>query len=207
MADIYAAIASCQQNGIRLLDEAKEKLTLEVTTITKEELKGLKRIYALEYFELAFYLGWMLMPKHTGGRVVPNSPYMTILVTAVIGEHFSLFDTGDELDDGKALSPEVMKMNGRVGNHLTGHPFIQNISKKAGGFDKDGDVAFDLYCESSDFKSGDDWTSVRKPKIKEDDWYAVAAAAPFLFDTMQKLTSDLWHKLCKKKEDAILAGK
>ena len=24
---------------------------------------------------------------------------------------------------------------------------------------------------------------------------------------MQNLTSDLWYKLCKKKEDAILAGK
>ena len=36
VADIDAAIASCQQNGIRLLDEVKEKLTLEVTKITKE---------------------------------------------------------------------------------------------------------------------------------------------------------------------------
>ena len=30
VADIYAAIASCQQNGNRLLDEVKEKLTAEV---------------------------------------------------------------------------------------------------------------------------------------------------------------------------------
>ena len=52
--------------------------------------------------------------------------------------------------------------------------------KKPGGFDKDGDDTFDLYCESFGFKSGDDWTSVKKPKIKEDDWYAVATTAPFL---------------------------
>ena len=54
---------------------------------------------------------------------------MTTLVTAVIGEHFLLFDTGDELNDGKILSLEVMKMNGPVGNHLTGLPFIKNVSK------------------------------------------------------------------------------
>jgi len=98
-----------------------------------------------------------------------------------------------------------MKVNGRVGNHLTGLPLIKNVSKEAGGFDKDGDGAFDLYCESFGFKSGDDWTSVEKPKIKEDDWYTVAATAPFLFYTMQKLTSDLRHTLRQKKEDAILA--
>ena len=75
-------------------------------------------------------------------------------------------------------------MNGRVGNHLTGHPFIENVSKEAGGSDKDGDGTFDFYCESSGFKSDDDWTSVKKPKIKEDDWYLVAATAPSLFDIM-----------------------
>ena len=133
VADIYAAIASCQQNRIRLLDEVREKLTLEATKITKMEIKGLKRIYALEYFELAFYLGGMLLLKHTGGRVAPNSPYMTTLVTAVIGEHFLLFDTGDDLDDGETLSQEVMKMNGRVENHLIGLPFMENVSKEAGG--------------------------------------------------------------------------
>jgi len=58
--------------------------------ITKEKIKGLKRIYALEYFELAFYLGGVLLLEHTGGHIVPKSPYMTNLVHAVIGDHFSL---------------------------------------------------------------------------------------------------------------------
>ena len=30
VADVYAAITSCQQNGIRLLDKVKEELTLKV---------------------------------------------------------------------------------------------------------------------------------------------------------------------------------
>ena len=132
---------------------------------------------------------------------------MTTPVTVVIGEHFSLFDTGDELGNGESLSPEVMKMNGRMGNHLTGLLSIENVLKEARGFDKDGDDTFGLYCESSGLTSSDDWTSVEKPKIKEDNWDAVAAAAFSLFDIMQNLTSDLWHKLCKKKEDAILAGR
>ena len=62
VTDIYAAIASFQQNGNYLLDEMKEKLTAEMKKITKEEIKGLKRIYTLEYFELAFYLGGVLSP-------------------------------------------------------------------------------------------------------------------------------------------------
>ena len=145
VADIYAAIASCQQNGNRLLDEVKQKLTAEVKKITKEEIKGLKRIYALEYFELAFYLGGVLVLKHTGGRIAPSLPYMRSLVNAVIGDHFELFDTGDDLDDGETLSPAVMRLNGRVGNHLMGVPFIKNVPHGAGVFDKGGNDAFGLY--------------------------------------------------------------
>ena len=59
-----------------------------ILVAVKEEIKGLKRIYVLEYFELAFYLGGMLLLKHIRGRVVPNSPHMTTLVTVVIGKHF-----------------------------------------------------------------------------------------------------------------------
>ena len=44
-------------NGIHLLDELKQKLNGEVKNITQEELKGLKRICAYEYYEVAFYLG------------------------------------------------------------------------------------------------------------------------------------------------------
>ena len=132
---------------------------------------------------------------------------MTSLVTAVIGDHFSLYDTGNELNDGKTLSLDVIKMNDRVGNHITGLPFIENVSKEAGGFDQDGDNAFGLYCKSSGLKSYEKWTNVENPKINEDDRISIETVALSLFDIMQNLTSDLWHKLSKKKEDAIKAGR
>ena len=207
MADIYAAIASCQQNGNRLLDEVKEKLSAEVKKITKEEIKGLKRIYACEYFELAFYLGGVLLLEHAGGHIVPNSPYMKNLVHAVIGNHFSLYDNGDELEDDETLSPSSVMLNGRVGNHFNGLPFIENVPDEAGGFDKDGHDAFGLYCETSHLKSNEHWANIEKPKIETTDWKAVHVAALSLFNIMQTLTSDLWHKLCKKKEDAVKAGR
>ena len=80
-------------------------------------------------------MGGVLLLEHAGGHIVPNSPYMTSLVNAVIGDPFSIYDTGDELNDGETLSPDVIKMNGRVGNHLTGLPFIKNVPEEAGGFD------------------------------------------------------------------------
>ena len=40
VANIYAVIASCQQNGNCLLDEVKEKLTMEV----KNNQRGNKKI-------------------------------------------------------------------------------------------------------------------------------------------------------------------
>ena len=69
---------------------------------------------------------------------------------------------------------------------------------KPGGFDQDGDDAFRLYCETSGLKSHENWTNVEKPKINENDWKAVEIAALSLFNIMQNLTSDLWHKLSKK---------
>jgi len=60
---------------------------------------------------------------------------MTSLATAVIGEHFLLFDKGDGLGDDETLSPDATKMNGRMGNHLIGLLFIENVSKEAGGFE------------------------------------------------------------------------
>ena len=116
---------------------------------------------------LAFYLGGMLVLKHAGGHIVPKSPYMTSLVHVVIGDHFKLYDTGLDLDDGKSLSPNVIKINGRVGNHLTDLPFFENVPEKAGGFDKDGNVAFGLYCETSGLKSCENWTNIEKPKNEQ----------------------------------------
>ena len=94
----------------------------------------MKRIYALEYFELAFYLGGVLLLEHDGDHIVPKSLYMKSLVNAVIGDHFSLYDTGNELNNGETLSLNVIKMNRCVGNHLTGLPFIKNVPRETGGF-------------------------------------------------------------------------
>ena len=47
----------------------------------------------------------------------------------------------------------------------------------------------------------------KKTKIKDNDWKAVEAAALSLFTMLESLTSDLWHKINKKKEDAVQAGK
>ena len=44
VADIYTVIVKKQENGIRLLDELKEKLTMEVTAIAQEEVKALVRL-------------------------------------------------------------------------------------------------------------------------------------------------------------------
>ena len=115
-------------------------------------------------------MGGVLLLEHAGDHIVPNYPHMTSLVNAVIGGHFSLYDTGDELDDGETLSPNAIKLNGRVGNPLTGLPFIE-------------------------------------PKINKNDWKAVEIAALSLFDIMQNLTSDLWHKLSKKKRTPSWLGK
>ena len=41
VAAIYAIITKKQENGVRLLNKLKEKLTTEVTAITQEEVKAL----------------------------------------------------------------------------------------------------------------------------------------------------------------------
>ena len=137
--------------------------------------------------------------KQKGCRIAPTSPYMRSLVHAVIGNHFELSDTGGDMDDGKTLSPTVVRLNGCVGNHLTGLLFIDNLPHKVGGFDKDGNNTFGLYCKMTGLKSYQNWASVEKPKINNNDWKSVELASLFLFDIMQSLTSDLWHKISKKK--------
>ena len=109
---------------------------------------------------------------------------MTSLVHAVIGDYFKLFDTGDDFADEETLLPNVIKLNGLVGNHLTGLPFIKNVPDKAGGFDKDGNDVFGLYCETSGLKSHEHWTNVEKPKINENDWKVVEIAALSIFDNI-----------------------
>lgn len=48
VADVDAAILTIQQNGVRLMDKVKQKLTAEVTKITREKIKGLKRVCSYE---------------------------------------------------------------------------------------------------------------------------------------------------------------
>ena len=86
---------------------------------------------------------------------------------AVIGDHFELYDTGDDLNDSETLSPNVIKMNCRMGNHITGLPFIKNVPKEAGGLDQNGDDTFRLYCEISGLKSYKNWTNIEKPKNEQ----------------------------------------
>ena len=47
-ADIYAVIAKKQENRICLLDELKDKLTMEVTAIAQEEVKALVWLCAFD---------------------------------------------------------------------------------------------------------------------------------------------------------------
>ena len=135
------------------MDQLKLQLSLEVTKITKEEVKGLKRICACEYYEVAFYLGGTLLFEMLDRDVSPNSPEMKSLVYAVIAEHFLLFDDGNDLLEGKESEEEILKLNGRVGNHLTSLPFVENATKEAGGIKVDGEKAFNDFCEASGLKN------------------------------------------------------
>ena len=56
VTDVYTAILTIQQNGICLMDEAKQNLSAEVTKITKKEVNGSKRVCACEYYEVAHEL-------------------------------------------------------------------------------------------------------------------------------------------------------
>ena len=156
-------------------------------------MKGLKRICAFEYYEVAFYLGRTLLFDQLERDVAPSSPKMTSLVHAVVWEHFMLFEDGDALAEGETLGEDDLKINGRVGNHLTGPPFTINFSREAGGVRKDCEDAFDAYCLISGLKSCDNWHQVEKPKINAKDWNAVANAAFALFEIMESLTSGLWQ--------------
>ena len=199
VVDIYAEITKYQQNGIRLLDELKQKLTLEVKNITREETKGLTRICALEYYETAFYLGGTLLLDHLERDVAPNSPEMMTLIHAVIGKHFMLFDEGE-------TGEEELKTNGKVDDHLTGLPFITNVLKEAGGIKKDGKDAFDVYCKASGLISFENFKEANENKFSQD-WDVIEKTALSLLNAMEALTTGLWKKIDQKKKDAKKAAK
>jgi len=145
VADVYAAILAIQQNGIRLMDEVKQKLSAEVTKITREEIKGLKRVCACEYYEVTHQLAGTLLLNQLERDVTPKSNEMTRLVHAVIGRHFTLFDDGSDLEEGETLSQPTRDVNKRIAAHLKALPFAINTDAQAGGTAQDGIDALDAY--------------------------------------------------------------
>ena len=90
-------------------------------------------------------------------------------------------------------------------NHLTGLPFITNVSKEAGGINKDGKDAFNAYCEASGLTSFQHYEVEIQKLIK--DWDAVESAALSLLNIMEALTTGLWKKIDQKKKEAKKAAK
>ena len=115
------------------MDKVKQKLSVEVTKITKEEVKGLKRVCAYEYYEVAQELAGTLLLNQLERDVVPNSQEMTSLVQAVNGGHFILFNSDSELEEGETLTKFARGINKRIDAHLTILPFAVNTDEQAGG--------------------------------------------------------------------------
>ena len=74
-----------------------------------------------------------------------------------------LYNEGLELKDGKALPEEEIKLNGRVGNHLSGFLFSENFKEEDNGIARGRHNAVSLYCNFADMKSAEHWTEVLKP--------------------------------------------
>ena len=132
------------------MDEVKQRLSVEVTKITKKEVKGLKRVRACEYYDVAHELVGTLLLNQFDRNIAPNSQEMARLVHAVIGGHFMLFDDGSKLEEGETLLKLARGLNKRIGAHLTTLPFAVNADKQAGGSTQDGIDAFSAYFQASD---------------------------------------------------------
>ena len=191
VADVYTQILMYQQNGIRMLDEFKQKLTEEVDKITREEIKALRRICAYEYYEVAFNLAGIILLDRAGGKHPPPQTDIRMLAHATVGEHFVL----DEEPD----SEEQQQLNERMGDHLSHLPFtLREGDNVARGID-----AFKAYRQESHL---DKWEEKYKTQVAEEDHDLIAEAGFQLFDTMTKLTTELWATLDKKKADSEVAG-
>ena len=90
VADIYAIITKKQENGIRLLDELKQILTMEVTVIAHQELKPLVRLCAFDHYNLASKVtGKLFFKKKKKGSTSPlPKPEIKTLIHAAISKHF-----------------------------------------------------------------------------------------------------------------------
>ena len=78
-------------------------------------------------------MGGTLLFDQLERDVAHSSPEMTFLVHTVVGEHFMLFEEDDKLAEGKTLGEDDLKINGRVGNHLTGPPLHNKCFERGGG--------------------------------------------------------------------------
>ena len=116
------------------MDEVKQKLSAERTKITKDEVKGLKRVCACEYYEVAHELAGVLLLNQLERDISPNFQEMARLVHAMIG-HFMLFHDGSDFEEGETLSELVRKINKRIDAHLTTLPCTVNADEQAGGGD------------------------------------------------------------------------
>ena len=86
----------------------------------------------------------MLLLEHLERDIDPHSPEMSVLAHATVGEHFNLYE---EKEEGKELDEEALKLNARVGTHLTLLPFTTNQSEDRGGSRKM--VSMHLICTAS----------------------------------------------------------
>ena len=75
---------------------------------------------------------------------------------------------------------------------------------KQGGSIKRGRYVFNACRQMSNL---DKWEERYKTQVSEDDHDLIADAGFQLFETMEKLTTDLWSTLDKKKADSEVAGK
>ena len=189
------------------MDEVKQKLNAEVTKITKEEVKGLKRVCACEYYEVAHELVDTLLLNQLERDVAPNSQEMACLVNSVIGGHFILFNDGSELEEGEMLSELACDINKRINAHLTTLPFAVNTDEQARGTTQDGIDAFSAYCQASYMTDYQHYEKLVEPLIKQGDQATINKCALLYFEQMEALIKKLWSNIDKKKEKAKKGAK
>ena len=88
--DIYADISNLQQEGIGMQDQLKNKLASMITQVTKLEVTALRRLLALEYWELAVFMAGCTvfeLSKPTKGGFVPKTKELDIVILKILELH------------------------------------------------------------------------------------------------------------------------
>ena len=88
--DIYADISNLQQVGIGLQDQLKNQLANMIAQVTKLEVTALRRLLALEYWELAVFMAGCTvfeLSKPTKGGFVPKTKDLDILILKILELH------------------------------------------------------------------------------------------------------------------------